>query len=150
MAGKIQAHRQDERPSRARPAETVVERSAAFEPPPVPDTLPAEARRYWAPIWEAGQTAYDPRTDLGIIERYCETRARRDGLLAILERDGFTTIGSQGQVVAHPAARLLDIADGRLQALEDRLGLNPEARVRLNISLIEGTSKLDEFLKGPS
>ena len=131
-----------------RPGLTEVERAADYTPPPVPATLRPEAHRYWAAIWTAGQNAYDARTDAGIIERYCEIRARRDELLALLERDGYVTLGSQGQTVAHPAARLLDVADGRLQALEDRLGLNPEARIRLNISLVEGESKLAEFLKG--
>ena len=144
--GRISANPQGH--AAVRPDPTTVERQASYEPPPPPATLRPEAHAYWAAVWEAGQNAYDGRTDAGIIERYCETRARRDELLALLERDGYVTLGSQGQTVAHPAARLLDIADGRLQALEDRLGLNPEARIRLNISLVEGNSKLEEFLKG--
>ncbi len=56
--------------------------------------------------------------------------------------------GSTGQVVVHPAARMVSDLEGRLATLEDRLGLNPEARLRLGITAVEHRSKLDAFLEG--
>jgi hypothetical protein len=41
---------------------------------------------------------------------------------------------------------MLDATDGKLQQMEDRLGLNPEARIRLGIASVEGESKLSAFL----
>ena len=42
--------------------------------------------------------------------------------------------------------KLLDQIEGRLGPLEDRLGLSPEARLRLGISSVEHKSKLEAFL----
>ena len=57
-------------------------------------------------------------------------------------------MGSQGQDVVHPTARLIGDVEGQLLALEDRLGLNPEARLWLGISAVEHKTKLDAFLEG--
>jgi len=44
------------------------------------------------------------------------------------------------------ADRLIAEVDSKLQSLEDRLGLNPEARIRLGIATVEQKSRLQEFL----
>ena len=36
--------------------------------------------------------------------------------------------------------------EGKLTTLEDRLGLNPEARLRLGITAVEHKTRLDAFL----
>ncbi len=129
-----------------RPATTEVDHAAPFTPPAPPAGLNTHARRIWAEVWDAGREAYNEKTDAAVIERYAEMTARRSALLATLESEGWTVPGSQGQLVAHPAAKLLDSVDSKLQALEDRLGLNPEARLRLGIATVEGQSKLAAFL----
>lgn len=48
----------------------------------------------------------------------------------------------------HPAARLVGDAEIKLIAVEDRLGLNPQTRLRLGISAVEHKTKLDAFLEG--
>ena len=45
-----------------------------------------------------------------------------------------------------PAARMVSDIEGRLATLEDRLGRNPEARLRLGITAVEHQSRLDAFL----
>jgi hypothetical protein len=42
-------------------------------------------------------------------------------------------------------ARLLSSTEKQLVALEDRLGLNPESRLRLGISQVRVRSELDRF-----
>jgi P27 family predicted phage terminase small subunit len=104
-----------------------------------------KAYALWTDIWTAGHGFYLEATDAYIIERYVSLQVRRAKLMAILEDEGYVTEGSQGQDVAHPAARLLLDIEGKLPALEDRLGLSPEARLRLGLAVAETKSKLDAF-----
>ena len=120
--------------------------------PPIPASLErlkgqdkAMAADLWDAIWTAGGSAYHPATDRLVVERYISLTVRRDKLLRTLEHEGYVTTGSQGQDVAHPAARLVLDIEGKLPALEDRLGLSPEARLRLGITGAEAKSKLDKF-----
>lgn len=132
----------------SRPKDLAPVEAAAFAPPPAPSHLSPEAATVWTEVWEAGGQAYNVRTDARVIERYAELTHRRLQLLAQLNEEGWTSFGSQGQQTAHPAARLLSDAEAKLQSLEDRLGLNPEARLRLGIAAVEKESKLAAFLKG--
>jgi len=99
----------------------------------------------WTEVWSLGHGVYQ-RTDANVIGRYCSLSERRHTLLGIVQADGWLTTGSTGQTVVHPAARMVGDIEGRLTTLEDRLGLNPEARARLGISVVEYQSKLDAFL----
>lgn len=119
----------------------------AFQPPPAPANLSPEAAEVWTEVWLAGGSAYNPRTDARPIERYAELTARRITLLQKLDEEGWTTFGSMGQQAAHPLVRVLSDTEAKLQALEDRLGLNPEARIRLGIGAIERESKFREFMR---
>ena len=117
-------------------------------PMPMPDPpsgLGPFGVRLWTEIWTLGAGVYQP-TDLQVIARYCSLSERRHTLLGIVEVDGWLTTGSTGQTVVHPAARMVADIEGRLTTLEDRLGLNPEARMRLGITAVEHQSKLDAFL----
>ena len=98
-------------------------------------------------MWAAGGESYRPESDTYVVERYASLQERRLHLLRTLTAEGFTTVGSQGQLVAHPAARLLSDVESKLTPLEDRLGLSPESRLRLGLSTIEHESRLDAFLK---
>lgn len=111
-----------------------------------PSTLGDVGRRVWAEVWAAGSGAYVYATDRYVVERYAQLQERREDLLGVLAREGYTVEGSQGQVVAHPAARLLADVETKLTPLEDRLGLNPEARLRLGLAAHEMRSALDRFL----
>jgi len=108
-----------------------------------PYRLQAEA--HWNSIWAVGADAYHTEGDAFIIERYVSLQVRRSKLMAMIEIDGWMTEGSQGQSVANPVARLLLDIEGKLPGLEDRLGLNPEARLRLGLAAAETKSKLDSF-----
>lgn len=115
--------------------------------PPVPAHLERVGTEVWHAVWAAGGEAYSPRTDAYVIERYATLHDRRETLMKMLTADGLTSVGSQGQTVLHPAARLLGEVEKNMTSLEDKLGLNPESRLRLGISAIEKESKLDAFLK---
>ena len=117
--------------------------------PPAPAGIFDEPSiRLWEEVWRAGHGVYKANTDRYIIERYVTLQQRRRELQAIIDAEGWTSIGSQGQTVMHPAARLLGDIESKLTPLEDRLGLSPESRIRLGIAATEQQSKLDAFLKG--
>jgi P27 family predicted phage terminase small subunit len=81
------------------------------------------------------------------VTRYVQLQERRSYYLRVIEEEGWTTVGSQGQMVLHPLARQLDSLEGKLVPLEDRLGLSPEASLRLGLATVEAKSKLDAFLE---
>ena len=118
----------------------------AVEAPDAPPSLKTHGKHLWAALWDAWRNFYQPATDSLVLERYCNLQELRKELLDVIENEGWMTIGSTGQTVAHPAAKLLSEVEGRLSPLEDRLGLNPESRLRLGISSVEHQSKLDAFL----
>ena len=54
-------------------------------------------------------------------------------------------LGSQGQPVANPLARVVLGYDAEIRQLEDRLGLSPRARANLGISVGEAVKKLEDM-----
>jgi len=115
--------------------------------PRVPASLGSTGRDVWRDVWKAGEGAYHPQTDRYVIERYCELHDRRAVLLAEIERDGLTTLGSTGQTVMHPALRHVETTEREMRAIESVLGLSLESRLRLGIaaSAIKKTT-LDDLL----
>ena len=113
--------------------------------PDPPSSLGPVGVTCWTDVWTVGSGVYQA-SDFNVIERYCSLHERRRHLLGLVEADGWLTTGSTGQVVTHPAARMVGEIEGRLVSLEDRLGLNPEARVRLGIAAVEHANRLDTFL----
>ena len=114
--------------------------------PSPPKSFNALGKRLWNEIWDAGRTAYQV-TDSHVIERYVSLLVRRRELLDLVELEGWLSVGSTGQQVIHPAAKLVQDIEAKLVPLEDRLGLNPESRLRLGISSVESQSKLATFLQ---
>jgi P27 family predicted phage terminase small subunit len=100
----------------------------------VPASLGSDGKAVWRKVWEAGQGAYNPRTDSFAIQRYAELHDRRAELLAVIDADGLTTEGSMGQVVMHPALRFVESTEREMRAIEAVLGLSLEARLRLGLA----------------
>ncbi|MGW0522858.1 phage terminase small subunit P27 family [Crossiella sp. NPDC003009] len=115
--------------------------------PTPPDTLGEIGRRVWNEVWSAGAGAYVAATDHFAIARYAELHERRLVLLEIAAEDGYVSVGSTGQPAVHPALRAVDSIETKLAQLEDRLGLNPDSRIRLGLSAAELRSELDVFLE---
>lgn len=114
--------------------------------PAPPDDLGPVGVEVWNAVWSAGGSAYVEATDRWPIHRYAQFQERRVALLKIVEDEGWTAEGSKGQIIQHPAARVLNDVEGKLVPLEDRLGLSPEARLRLGITAAHARSALDAFL----
>lgn len=141
----IRPHRRPLEKAAAAPARPEVEVSI----PPVPETIKTEqGQALWRTLWEVGAGVYQEKAHGETVARYVQLQERRYKFLRILEEEGWTVVGSQGQDVLHPIARQLDSLEGKLVALEDRLGLSPEASIRLGIASLEHRSRLDDFLAG--
>ena len=126
---------------------TITRSSLPLPMPDPPSSLGPIGASCWTNIWTLGAGVYQP-TDVNVIERYCSLHERRHRLLVIVESDGWLAQGSTGQVVVHPAAKMVSDIEGRLATLEDRLGLNPEARLRRGITGLDHRTRLDAFLEG--
>ena len=116
--------------------------------PAAPESLGAVGVAVWDEVWSLGAPsgAYQV-SDRLVIARYAEMQERRAGFMARCESEGWTTVGSQGQLVLHPLARQIEAIESKLQGLEDRLGLNPESRLRMGITAVEHKSALQRFLE---
>ncbi len=125
---------------------TVTTTTVIAEPPDPPATLGPLGSALWIEVWEAGAGVYQPSTDRWAIERYCSLAERRRAHLDLVEAEGPMCLGSTGQPVTHPGARMAMDLERMMSSLEDRLGLNPEARARLGITLVESQTRLDHFL----
>ncbi|MCP3800190.1 phage terminase small subunit P27 family [Allokutzneria sp. A3M-2-11 16] len=91
-------------------------------------------RDVWRAVWAAGAGVYNPASDRFVITRYAELHDRRAELLAEIDADGLTTVGSMGQPVMHPALRFVESTEKELRAIETTLGLNLESRLRLGLA----------------
>lgn len=118
---------------------------ASFKAPEPPTSLDDYGGEVWADVWESAGSAYSTKTDHHVIERYCVLRQRQRDLQRQIDGEGFTSTGSQGQVILNPLVRALQDCESKLLPLEDRLGLSPEARIRLGLQVQEGKSKLEAF-----
>jgi P27 family predicted phage terminase small subunit len=115
--------------------------------PRVPANLGRHGKEVWRDIWQAGAGAYLPATDGYVIERYCELHDRRAAMLAEVEADGYTAVGSTGQTVAHPLLTHITAVERQMSGIEASLGLNLEARLRLGLAAGQVKKQsLDSFL----
>jgi hypothetical protein len=74
-----------------------------------PSGLRARGRRYWDAVTGEFDLA---STELELLRELCGTLDEIDLLKAVLRKDGVTTAGSKGQVVAHPV--LVELRGARL------------------------------------
>ncbi len=123
----------------------IPENSQLMPVPESPKTLGPWGQNLWRELWTAGAAVYSA-TDKYIVERYCSLSERRRHLLEIVETEGWIAVGSTGNSVQHPCARLITEIETRLGPIEDRLGLNPESRLALGLTAIAHQSRLDAFL----
>lgn len=128
-----------------KPAPIAPSNLASIGVPSYPEHLGATGREMWMTLWSGGRDSYRA-SDANVIERYCSMCDRRSEFLRAIEAEGWIGEGSMGQPVQHPAAKLLIDVESKMLQIEDRLGLNPESRLRLGMAEITRVTKLDQFL----
>ena len=115
--------------AREKAAEAARLAMAMVEPPTPPEDLSEAASAVWANVFTS--VPVDVDADREVVRRYAELVDRRAQFLATLGREGWTSIGSAGQEVPHPLAKMVEAIEGRLLAIEGELGLTPKARQRM-------------------
>jgi P27 family predicted phage terminase small subunit len=120
----------------------------AFVTPHPPASVNNIAR--WESIWALGGPTgvYNVRADYEIVARYCEYVERRATMTAILDEEGWTIEGNNGSIWPHPMARFVSDVEKKLGPIEDRLGLNPQARNTIAIGQVAMQSALEDWLDG--
>jgi P27 family predicted phage terminase small subunit len=92
-----------------------------------------------------------PNLDGETLEMLLRMRDERDTEFRMGKRQRMV-LGSQGQPVINPMLAHAMVLQKEIRALEDRLGLNPAARLRLGILLGDATRSIadvnEEFEKG--
>lgn len=89
----------------------------------------------WERFWESDVAqAIQAESDMPMVERLFRLRDDRERAHRAYRADPLIQ-GSQGQSVLNPMAQVVKNCDSEIRALEDRLGLNPQARLRLGIVL---------------
>ena len=102
----------------------------------------------WERVWRAGGHGYVPEFDRDIIEMYVDKWLRRRELLEEIREAGSMVAGSQGQPVRNPLFSEVRYLEKDLVQLSDKLGRNPEARIRLGLGIKHLRTALDDFLEG--
>ena len=104
-----------------------------IDTPVVPAGLLKKTRVAWDRFWASDVSqAFDAGSDLPMLERLFQLRDDRERAHRAYRKDPLIQ-GSQGQSVLNPMAQVVKTCDSEIRALEDRLGLNPQARLRLGI-----------------
>lgn len=98
----------------------------------------------WEQLFDSRLAQYLAPTDLPAVLRLFGMYDDRRRLEATAREHPYVE-GSQGQVVLNPAHGAISNLDGRILALEDRIGLSPKARLGLGIQLGEAAKSLDSL-----
>lgn len=132
--------------SRIRSATPVVGEVSAVEVTPLPVSGWLSATKAeWAALWDdAIAGAYALATDLPALRRLFGLRDQRARYAAAVAKEPLVE-GSQGQPVAHPLAKQIPVLDTEIRQLEDRFGLNPQARLRLGIKFSESQQRIADL-----
>lgn len=104
--------------------------------PEPPQPLKAKARQVWEAFWRSPvAAALDPASDGFIVARWIAYVDEWYTIQRTLRKEGLMTTGSQGQPVLHPLAKHRQALETAIAAIEKQLGLTPQARAQLGISI---------------
>lgn len=96
----------------------------------------------WAAFWESDVAKFVKRVDHHSLRRLFRMYDQRERMEEEFMADPIT-LGSQKQLVAHPAAKIMASLDARISQLEARFGITPKARLELGITVGEAAKSLD-------
>jgi len=128
------------------------EPSQGLAAPEAPHALSDRSRTAWTRYWSSPiARVMLPDLDGETLEMLLRMRDERDIEFRMGKRNRMV-LGSQGQPVINPMLAHAMVLQKEIRALEDRLGLNPAARLRLGILLGDATRSIadvnEEFEQG--
>lgn len=106
-----------------------------------PASLDAYGKRAWkdlVPLLIEGNVL--DRVDTHVLTTVCNTVSRLERIRRAINKDGLTTEGSKGQLVAHPLLTHEANLTTLLLRLAEQFGMTPSARARLGLMQVEGAS----------
>jgi P27 family predicted phage terminase small subunit len=113
---------------------------------PAPRGLLRGTRESWARFWKSEVARVVEPSDLpALVHLFC-LYDERTRLWREYRRERFAT-GSTGQLVLHPATKMLSQLATEIRALESAFGLTPAARVRLGLTFAEATRTLRDLAR---
>lgn len=116
----------------------------ASENPKPPKRLLKTTRDRWVTYWESDLAKVAQPAHLPIIERLFIRYDERERAYRLVRTEGRLCRGSQGQPVQHPMLKYIDDCDKEIRALEDRLGLSPQAMLRMGTTFSDMMKSFDD------
>ena len=135
----------EQRENRIKPKLIDIESYKKREIPQLAGRTLKSTKIWWNDFWESDlSSAIDIKSDLPVIQRLASLMDERERIFKQAKKDRLV-VGSQGQVVLNPLYNALLKIDAEIRNLEDRIGLNPKARVQLGISIGQAKKTLDDL-----
>ena len=135
----------DQREHRIKPKIVDIESYKKREIPKLTGRYLKNTKIWWNNFWESDlATAIDIKSDLPVLERLASLMDERERIFKQAKKDRLV-VGSQGQAVLNPLYSALLKIDAEIRNLEDRIGLNPKARVSLGIQIGQAKKTLSDL-----
>jgi len=135
----------DQREHRIRP--TVVDISAykKRDIPKLKGRYLKITKEWWEDFWNSDlASAVDTKSDQSAVYRLATLIDERERVYKQAKKERLV-VGSQGQVVLNPLYSAMLKLDAEIRQLEDRIGMNPKARVSLGISIGQAKKSLSDL-----
>ena len=100
---------------------------------------------WWEDFWNSDlASAVDTKSDQSAVYRLATLIDERERVYKQAKKERLV-VGSQGQVVLNPLYSAMLKLDAEIRQLEDRIGMNPKARVSLGISIGQAKKSLSDL-----
>ena len=135
----------EQREHRIKPKVVDIESYKTREIPELTGRTLKNTKIWWNNFWTSDlSSAIDIKSDLPVIQRLASLMDERERIFKQAKKDRLV-VGSQGQVVLNPLYNALLKIDAEIRNLEDRIGLNPKARVSLGIQIGQAKKTLSDL-----
>ena len=135
----------EQREHRIKPTLVDIESYKKREIPKLTGRFLKNTKIWWNDFWQSDlSSAIDVKSDLPVVLRLASLMDERERIFKQAKKDRLV-VGSQGQVVLNPLYSALLKIDAEIRNLEDRIGLNPKARVSLGISIGQAKKTLADL-----
>jgi P27 family predicted phage terminase small subunit len=102
-------------------------------------------KEWWEDFWNSDlASAVDTKSDQSAVYRLATLIDERERVYKQAKKERLV-VGSQGQVVLNPLYSAMLKLDAEIRQLEDRIGMNPKARVSLGISIGQAKKSLSDL-----
>lgn len=112
-----------------------------YPAPPAEYAIPV--KRAWVAFWTSPIAQHVIESDQPALRRLFSYYDRRERF----DREGMVepvVSGSTGQQALHPLLREVDTLDAKILALEDRFGMSPMARLKLQVQIGDASRSISE------